>query len=319
MVIWNGNIAKLSLPTPFAVGDVNVYLLKGDALTLIDTGAKTEQSREVLEGQLKELGLSIKDIEQVVLTHHHPDHAGGLDLFDQAVPVYGHKNIIRWLEGGEDFLHYHNEFFMSYAGEFGVGDEWKRKLLHPPGENPLLCERKLDGVLSGGDELPGHPDFIVTETLGHAQSHISFFRERDGVMIGGDHLLDKISPNPVMEPPILRGGERPRPLLQYNASLKGWKKMPISMVYTGHGREVTEINRHISSQMERQHARAMLVKGFLEKPRTGFEICQFLFPKVYQKELGLTLSETIGQLDYLEDLGLVKKELQDEIALFSAV
>jgi hypothetical protein len=30
-----------------------------------------------------------------------------------------------------------------------------------------------------------------------------------------------------------------------------------------------------------------------------------LFPKVYQKQLSLTLSETIGQLDYLENLGFI--------------
>ena len=87
------------MPTPFPVGDVNVYLVKGDALTLIDTGVNTEESKETLSYKLGELRLKITDIEQVILTHHHPDHAGALDFFDQDVPVYGHQNNQRWLIG----------------------------------------------------------------------------------------------------------------------------------------------------------------------------------------------------------------------------
>lgn len=39
--------------------------------------------------------------------------------------------------------------------------------------------------------------------------------------------------------------------------------------------------------------------------KTIFELTKQLFPKVYEKELGLTLSETIGQIDYLIDNGLI--------------
>ena len=75
---WIGDIAKIVLPTPFAVGDVNVYLVKGEELSLIDAGPQTEEAKQVLDRNLSELGYSISDIDQVVLTHHHPDHAGML-------------------------------------------------------------------------------------------------------------------------------------------------------------------------------------------------------------------------------------------------
>ena len=38
MTEWIDGIAKLTLPTPFPVGDVNAYLIKGDRLTLVDAG-----------------------------------------------------------------------------------------------------------------------------------------------------------------------------------------------------------------------------------------------------------------------------------------
>ena len=57
MVNWDTNIAKISLPTPFPVGDVNVYVVKGDALTLFDTGVQSKESKEAFSYQLGELGI----------------------------------------------------------------------------------------------------------------------------------------------------------------------------------------------------------------------------------------------------------------------
>ena len=311
MVNWNGDIAKLSLPTPFAVGDVNVYIVKGDALTLIDTGVKTVQSKEALNAGLGELGLQLSDIEQIILTHHHPDHAGALDFFDKKVPVYGHKNNQRWLTLSDEFLDTHNSFFLDFAGKLGVAEELKHRLTHD----------KEEIHLAEGDELPGLPGWRVIETPGHAQSHVSFYRESDGLMIAGDHLLARISPNPLMEPPLIVGGVRQQPLLQYNASLQKLLDFPISKVYSGHGGEIDgeKVSDLIRYRFERQHNRAMQVKSMLqEKPLTGFEVCQRLFPKVYRQEVDLTLSETVGQLDYLEDLGEIELEMQSGVILYSS-
>lgn len=320
MMTWNNNMVKLSLPTPFAVGDVNVYVVKGDALTLFDTGVKTKESKEVLIYKLRELGLKIADIEQVILTHHHPDHAGALDFFEQDVPVYGHQNNQRWLNWREEFIQIHNHFFLDYARKLGVAEELKEHFVYKHEEKVILSERMLAGSLAEGDSLPGLPGWKVIETLGHAQSHLSFYREKDGGLIGGDLLIDKVSPNPIMEPPLIPGGERPRPLLQHNQSLKKILETPISIVYSGHGADIADVKELIEFRMTRQHDRAMQVKNMLkEKPLTAFEICQQLFPRVYSREVGLTMSETIGQLDYLEDLGEIRSEIQSGLIRFLIV
>ena len=268
------------MPTPYPVGDVNVYLVKGDALTLIDTGVNTEESKEVLSYKLGELGLKIKDIEQVILTHHHPDHAGALGFFEQDVPVYGHQNNQRWLDWSDEYVQLHNCFFLEIARQFGVAEELREKLINYRDEMNFYTKRKLSGFLSEGDSLPGLPGWTAIETLGHAQSHLSFMHEKDGVLIGGDQLLARISPNPIMEPPLLPGDERLRPLLQYNESLKKLMDLPISKVYSGHGVEIENVNELIEFQMTRQHNRAMQVKKMLEdQPLTAFEVCQKLFPK----------------------------------------
>src|SRR4051794_40457879 len=123
---WKNNIAKITLPTPFAVGDVNAYLLKGDRLALVDAGPKTDEAWAALNKQLADLGLTSDDIEMVVLTHDHPDHAGLLDYFPQSLDVYGHWLNERWINRTEEFLAMHDRFYLGLFSEFGIPENFHR-------------------------------------------------------------------------------------------------------------------------------------------------------------------------------------------------
>ncbi|MCG3024469.1 hypothetical protein, partial [Escherichia coli] len=62
-----------------------------------------------------------------------------------------------------------------------------------------------------------------------------------------------------------------------------------------------EVSKLVSERLTKQRERAEKVYQLLKnKPMSAFDVCKFLFPSVYEKELGLTMSETVGQLDYLE-------------------
>ncbi|WP_108670886.1 MBL fold metallo-hydrolase [Peribacillus acanthi] len=318
MVNWKNNIAKITIPTPFPVGDVHAYIVRGDALTLIDAGPKTNECREAIEHAFKELHLTWNDFEQVIITHHHPDHCGGIDFAPNDIPFMGHKNNQRWLALTEEFLEEHDAFYYSLADEIGLPNEWKPFIGKVKKTLKYSCDRTLTDFIKDGDSLPGLPGWIAVETLGHAQSHLSFFRESDGALIGGDMLLEKISPNPLLEPPFSKGGKRPKPQLQLNESLKRLAELPISQVYPGHGENIIDILPLIQHRLEAQHSRAMKVRGMIaETPSTTFQLCQRLFPKVYLKEIGLTLSETIAQLDYLLDLGEIKGVYTEEGLIYS--
>ena len=73
-------IHLLRIPTPFAVGRVNTYLIEDDPLTLVDSGPNSGRALDELQHQLAERGRSIDDIELVVLTHQHIDHLGLVDI-----------------------------------------------------------------------------------------------------------------------------------------------------------------------------------------------------------------------------------------------
>lgn len=299
------NIHKIVIPTPFAVGDVNSYLLKGDVLTLIDAGPKTPEAWEALTAGLKEAGVRPSDVEQVVLTHHHPDHAGWIDGFDNA-KLYGHPYNDLWLRRDQNFLDFHDAFYLERLKEEGVPGNllfWIKRMKRPLS---LMGSRPLDMTIGEGDVLPGHPDWEVLETLGHAQSHLSFWQKSTGNMIGGDHVIAKVSSNPLIEPPLDPEMGRPKSLLQYNASLARLLKMPIDVIYSGHGEEIRNVHDLVASRLAKQHQRAMKVLSMIDNTeKTVYELTVQLFPHSYEKELGLTLSETIGQIDYLLEEGLI--------------
>lgn len=304
MTEWKDGIAKITLPTPFPVGDVNAYLIKGDRLTLVDVGPKTEESWNSLTKQMADLNLSPADIEQVILTHHHPDHAGMLDFFPDSLDVYGHPLNERWIHPTEVFLQEQEDFFRGYFREFGLPEEYLPQLSLLRKSLKYSCNRSLKGQLVEGMRPQGLSDWQVIETPGHAQSQIALFREKDGILIGGDLILAHISPNPLLEPPAPGEKERPKPQLQHNHSMKKLLSYPISLVYTGHGEEVYQLSDLIEKRLTRQHERAMTVHNWLkEEQLTVFEICKRLFPSVYQRELMLTMSETVAQLDYLSSIG----------------
>lgn len=319
MVEWNNGIAKLILPTPFPVGDVNVYVINGERLTLVDVGPNTNETWNALQIQLKELKLDYQDIEQVILTHHHPDHVGLLDRFPSSLEVYGHPHNERWVNPTNDFIQEHQQYFKQLFVEFAVDPDYFpaiEKLTH---SLRFSCHRPLTGHFLEGDSPVGLHEWKVIETPGHAQSHVGFFREKDGVYISGDHLLAHVSPNPILEPPLLGKAEREKPQLQYNQSLKKMLQYPIDMVYNGHGEEVFQVDELVSIRLSRQYERAMLLKNWLkEKPYTIFELCKRLFPRAYKRELGLTLSETVAQIDFLESLGEIISTKTNGVHWYSA-
>lgn len=310
-------VHKIMIPTPFAVGDVNAFLVKGDALSLFDAGPKTPEAYEAIKYGLKEAGYTFNDVEQVFLTHHHPDHSGWVEAFDQAT-ILGHPYNDFWLKRDAAFFKEHDAFYMKCLMEEGVPEEyldWVPKMKRPI---KFVGERALDQALHEGDEVPGHPGWTTLETLGHAQSHLAFWNEKTKEMIGGDLVLGKVSSNPLIEPPMNRENGRPHSLLQYNNSLRRVAALPVETIYAGHGDEVKNSRALIGERLIHQKERAMKVYKMMEEgPKTIFELTKTLFPTVYKKELGLTLSETIGQVDFLVNEELIsEKEKENGVLLY---
>lgn len=307
-------VHQIPLPIPYGEKIVFVYLIESEILTLVDAGIKTKECLDVFCTEIKLLGFQVEDIKRVILTHHHPDHCGMLDYFTHEFEILGHEKNNKFISKSEVHIKWYDEFFRTFDKEMGLPEGTVNRLKYVKQVQSLSCQQVLTGFLKEGDMIAG---FQVLETPGHASSHISLYRQEDSILIGGDMLLQHITPNPIIEAPENREAKRPKVLLSYLDSLNKLSKLNLKKVYPGHGDVFENVNEVIEFQIQAQQKRASRVVDILgEKSLTAFDISKELYPALFQKEFSLTLSQTIGQLDYLLENNLIESSKIDGVYLF---
>ncbi|MGN7469697.1 MBL fold metallo-hydrolase [Brevibacillus sp. SAFN-007a] len=297
------DISCLEIPTPFNVGAVNVYLVKGEKLTLVDVGPKTEEAWQALTDGLQVAGVRVEEIEQIVLTHHHVDHCGQLERVRQlsGAVTLAHPLAAPYVELDDDFMKFHDQFFLEMYQKSGV----PRDMLVIVAKFHKLMKTfsepsRIDVLLRHGQRVPNLDEWQVLYTPGHSQSHLSLYRERDRTMIGGDHIIGHISSNAFIEPPRDRSCARPLTLVQYRTALQMCADMEIERVLSGHGEIVFNHRELILTRLQKNWSRTDTLRRLLaDGEKTAYELTALLFPALYEKELPLTLSETIGHIDLL--------------------
>jgi glyoxylase-like metal-dependent hydrolase (beta-lactamase superfamily II) len=69
-------IHPIACSIPFPLKTVNCYYIRDTVPTLIDTGVNTRDGLEAVEGSIRMVGDSLRDIRRIIVTHAHTDHAG---------------------------------------------------------------------------------------------------------------------------------------------------------------------------------------------------------------------------------------------------
>lgn len=302
---------KITVPTPFEIGPVNVYLIEDEQLALIDTGPKTDEALEALRAGLAQAGYSIRDVDYVIVTHEHEDHYGlARFIKDQSrARTYAHKASLPLLTRRESEFHLiyevaHKQLLQS-AGvpeEAVAAIQPTVKLLEACGD-----QVKVDKALEEGDIVRvGRTKLTVVHTPGHAEGAICLYSAEDKALFSGDHLLAHVSSNAVVIDPLDCGDCRSRSLVDYVASLRRVHGMDLEIVYPGHGEEILDHRSLIEVRMrfyERRKAEILSALGDAEK--TPYELAMDVFAGLRPFEVFLAVSEVIGHLDLLEDEGKV--------------
>ncbi|MDH4207848.1 MAG: MBL fold metallo-hydrolase [Anaerolineae bacterium] len=317
-------ILQLSIPTPFPVGPVNVYLLEGEPLTLVDAGPRTEDAFEVLKAGLSELGYSVSDVEQVVITHAHHDHFGqaGRIVEESGAALLSFRENKYPLEKFDTWW----EKRMAYLSDLMIKEGAPRESLTEidaiRGIGQYAAPVPELTPLDDNDEVRmGGSTWRALHTPGHALGHLCFYHQESRLLLSGDHLLRDITSNPVLETPRRGMRERPRSLPDYVQSLRRVRNLEIRKALPGHGEPVYDHRAHIDSILTHHAVREGLILQLLrQKDSTVYELGVALFGgELPGVELFLVMSEVIGHLDLLQLEGKVTRAEEDGRGIWMAL
>ena len=304
-------IWRITMPLPFALRWVNAYLLEGAGeYCLIDAGLATPDAEAMMLQGLAAAGISPAQLSTIVLTHAHPDHIGLAGRFQQAsgAPVFmlgmeSRRMLGVWSQEDGQTVESVSVYYITYgmpleesALEKNAMAATRRLVTVPQHVTPLEegQEIRLAGAL-----------YQVIWTPGHADGHICLWRASDGVLIAGDHILPRISPNISLYP-----NSRPNPLQDYLDSLQKVRDLPARLVLPGHGLPLTglaervdELARHHQERIEetmRIVAEAQGASGV-----SAYTVAERLFAGRFDslQNRRFAFAEALAHLEYLRFAG----------------
>jgi len=297
------------LPTPFPVGPVNCWLIAERPITLIDPGMLIPESLSAVEDLLARGGVTLADVDQVLLTHAHPDHFGAAGWIAERSPatiVCGRPEVPRIVDAPID-----RERALAVMIDLGMpaeviatlpaGLEALREMIQAPPRDRVMALDDGDVFEAGGRR------FDVLVTPGHAQGHVSLHSA--SILFSGDHLLPHITPNPAIEIDDESDIGRRQSLVEYLASLDRFVDLDPDAVLPGHGPAFSDVGTLVRGLRTHHATRAdhiLDIVGELGAPSV-YDIARVMFPTLEGMGVVLGLSEVVGHLDILVAEGVVSR------------
>ncbi|UGS36839.1 MBL fold metallo-hydrolase [Capillimicrobium parvum] len=323
----DAGVLTLPIPTPFAVGRINCYLVEDDPLTLIDTGPNSGVSLDMMDSMLREAGHTIADLERIVITHQHMDHLGLVDILSKrsGAEVFALRALGPWLADYPKPAAGDDEFAERLMARHGIEQPVRLALRAVAGlARAWGAPAEVTGPLDDGDTLLfAGRTLRVHHRPGHSPSDIVLHDEKRGLLIVGDHLLKHISSNAVVTRPLdgTDGDlDEPHSLEVYLESLRATREMDVALVLGGHGEPITDHRALIDDRLRATERRADKIEQLVrDRPRTAHELAQEMWGNVAVTQAYLTLSEVLGHTGLLVAQGRVREVVEDDVVHFTAI
>jgi len=203
-----------SIPVPIPSNSLRyvlVYAMETDrGPYIVDAGWDTDEAYDTLVAGLDRAGFAMADVQGVLVTHIHPDHYGlagrvreasgawiGLHPADAALIHFRYMEPDALIEG-----------MGTQLTLLGVPDDERAQLESASMPvRPFVWAVEPDILIEDGDkpEVPGW-DVHAIWTPGHSPGHLCFWEAGHRLMLSGDHVLPRITPNVSLHP---QSGENP--------------------------------------------------------------------------------------------------------------
>jgi len=293
---------RLVVPTPFQVGPVNTYLA---GRTLVDPGPDSEEAWTTLVEELERRDLAPVDVEQVLVTHPHPDHFGlAARLRETGASVVAAPDAVPVLEDFPDRLKYEQSYFREFFVRCGMAEstadtvtELPQAFLH------YAPSTDVDRTVASGDTVTVADRPLAVEDLaGHAAGELLFAVDSgdEQTAVVGDHVLSDVTPNPFLQPPPEPDCDRPRVLPVYDDSLAATREAGYDRLLPGHGDFITDPAGRIDAILAEHRERTTAVADLLDGPTAPVDVMEGLFGDLPATEQFAGMSEAVGHLDVLE-------------------
>ena len=311
-------IALVRLAIPGPLRHVNCYLLDDrDGVALVDTGMNTDAARATWKALFKGSHAGVR-VTRMIGTHYHPDHIGlaGWMCDHHHAPLLMTRG--EWLTArmliadARDAVPPEMTAFWKAAGwseeqvDHARERGWAgfRRVVRPL---PLGYTRLRDGEAL----RIGAVDWQVVVGSGHSLEHACLLDDRRGILLAGDQVLPRISPN------VSLGVTEPDadPLGDWFASIDKLRALdPDLLVLPGHGDPFTGLHVRLD-QMEAEHReRLAMLELFLAEPARAIDCFSVLFHRrIGPDMLGMATGEALAHLRRLEVEGRAAREECDGV------
>ena len=303
---------RISLSNTAFEGNNNAYLLQSNGtVAMVDTGDATEGTREHLEEELAERGLTYADIDVIFLTHFHGDHTGLAATIQEesGATVYAHEDDAKLIGQDPDVQAEMEELQRGYFEEWDIPEDQQavlKSIMHE--DNGLFGAGPEVEPFADGDTFQvGDYEVTARHTPGHALGLASFELTVDGedVVASGDALLPVYTPNVGGADVRVEGA-----LGKYLETLLGYIEADYDRAWPGHRDPIEDPAARAETIVDHHEERAWRVLEVLREqgPSTPWAVSAELFGDLESIHILHGPGESYAHLEHLEADGYVEQD-----------